>query len=57
MGMRKDINGNAKGHQWECERASMGVRKGINGKGNNKLFDPSCYCLPAPVGEGQGWGQ
>ena len=51
MGMRKGINGSAKGHQWECERASMGMRKGINGKGNYKLFDPSCYCLPAPVGD------
>ena len=57
MGMRKGINGHTKRHQWECERASMGMRKDINGKGNYKLFDPSCQCLPAPVGEGQGWGQ
>jgi len=30
MGRRKDINGKAKGHQWEGERTSMGKAFPIN---------------------------
>ena len=28
MRVRKGINGDAKEHQWECERTSMGMREG-----------------------------
>lgn len=45
MALRKGINGKMKGHQWEDERASMGRRKGINGKGVPYQSPPN---LPLP---------
>jgi hypothetical protein len=47
MALRKDINDVAKEHQWRCERASMGRRKDINGKGVPYQSPPN---LPLPRG-------
>ena len=48
MALRKDINDVAKEHQWRCERASMGRRKDINGKGVLYQSPPN---LPLPRAE------